>query len=93
MSLSGGLTFKIVYPLWAYIGGGVGLFPVYEHADTYYSSGKYWEEDWLKNTDKSAISVFPEIGLKLKISDILVLKYGIMYRNQLVHQFGFGYQL
>jgi len=41
MSLSGGLTFKIVYPLWAYIGGGVGLFPVYEHADTYYSSGKY----------------------------------------------------
>jgi tetratricopeptide (TPR) repeat protein len=93
ISLSGGVTFKIAYPLWGYIGGGLGYLPVYEKANTYFSSGNFWEEDWLKNTDKSKFGLFPEAGIKLKISNALVLKYGIMYRNDVIHQFGFGFNL
>ncbi len=93
ISLSGGVTFKIIYPLWGYFGGGVGYYPVYEKANTYYSSGKFWEEDWLRNTDKSKFEIFPEAGVKLKLSNTLVLKYGIMYRNDMIHQFGLGFQL
>lgn len=93
ISFSGGVTFKIAYPLWAYIGGGVGYFPVYEHVETYYSSGNYWEDDWLRNTDKTKSALFPEGGLKLKVANALVLKYGIMHREGLIHQFGFGFQL
>jgi len=93
ISLSGGVTFKIVYPLWAYIGGGGGYFPVYEHANTYYSTGEFWEEDWLKNTDQTKFGLFPEVGLKLKVSNALVIKYGIMYRKVIIHQFGVGFQL
>lgn len=93
ISLSGGVTFKIAYPLWGYIGGGIGYFPQYEEVDEYDSSGDLYETVWMKNTDETSVGFFPEGGLKLKVANALVLKYGIMYRHGLIHQFGFGFQL
>ncbi len=92
IAFSGGVTFKLVYPFWGYLGGGLGYFPVYEYADRYYSSGSFWKEDWLRNTDQTEIGVFPEAGLMLKLGGAIVLKYGGVYRDGLQPQMGFGLQ-
>ncbi len=92
IALSAGLTFKVAYPLWAFIGAGIGYYPVYEEVDCYFSSGEYWEVDWLKNTDKTKYGIFPETGLMLKLGDVAVLKYGVSYYNGILHQVGIGYQ-
>lgn len=92
MCISGGLTFKIGYPLWAYIGGGAGSFSVYEQGNLYFSNGDF-DEEWFKNTDKTKyFQLFPEGGLKLKVADTLVIKYGIMYFDGLIHQLGLGFK-
>ncbi|MBR06495.1 MAG: hypothetical protein CMP48_02320 [Rickettsiales bacterium] len=98
VSISGGITFKILYPMWMHIGLGVGYYPVYEEYDQYEFrsfDNKRIEGDteFFKNTDKTKFDVFPETGLDLKISDVLVLKYGIMYRQAVIHQFGLGFQI
>jgi len=93
VSLSSGVTFKIAYPLWGYVGGGIGYFPQYDEVDEYDSNGDLYETVWMKNTDETSFGFFPEGGLMLKVSNALVLKYGIMHRQELIHQFGFGFQL
>lgn len=93
ISFSGGLTFKIVYPLWGYIGVGVGYFPQYEEVDEYFSDGDFYETIWMKNTDETSFGFFPESGLKLKVANSFVLKYGVMFREGIIHQFGVGLQL
>ncbi|MFT5957220.1 MAG: tetratricopeptide (TPR) repeat protein, partial [Flavobacteriales bacterium] len=91
--LSMGVTFKLAYPLWGYIGAGAGYYTVYQQADTYFSNGDFWEEDWLKNTDRTEVRFFPEAGLKLKIGNAFILKYGVMYQNEAIQQFGLGFAL
>lgn len=92
ISLSGGLTFKLVYPLWGYLGVGIGYYPRYEEVDEYDSSGNLYETVWMRNTDKTKWGLFPEGGLRLKLGDAVVLKYGVTYYNGLTHQFGLGFQ-
>jgi tetratricopeptide (TPR) repeat protein len=94
VALSAGITFKLAYPLWGYIGGGAGYYPVYEQADTYYSSGgDFWKKKWLKNTDLTTFGFFPEAGVKLKVLNTFVLKYGVVYTKGITHQFGFGFPI
>jgi len=91
VALSIGATFKLAYPLYGYLGAGFGYYPVYEEAKVYYSSsGDYWENDWLKNTDQTESVFFPEGGLLLNLGNKMVLKYGVMYHEEIVHQFGIG---
>jgi hypothetical protein len=92
--LSGGVTFKIAYPLWGYAGGGVGYYHQLEEIDDFAFPGNTSGTTvWLRNTDETSFGFFPEGGLMLKVSNALVLKYGIMHRQELIHQFGFGFQL
>ncbi|SFT34567.1 Outer membrane lipoprotein [Lishizhenia tianjinensis] len=88
-----GMTFKIVYPLWGTIGLGGGYFPTYEMVDKYYSDGDFYESEWMKNTDRTSWNLFPEVGLNLKVGNSLMLKYGVLYKDNIIHQFGFGFQL
>ena len=90
---SAGLTFQLVYPLFGYIGAGAGYYPVYEEGDTYFSSGAYWETKWLRNTDQTQLLFYPEAGVKLKIANAIILKYGVMYQGEAIHQFGFGFAM
>ena len=93
-SISIGMTFKLAYPLYGYMGVGYGYYPVYEEASVYYSSsGDYWEDDWLRNTDQTESAFFPEGGFLLNLGNKLVLKCGLMYHNDIVYQFGFGFKL
>lgn len=92
IAVSAGATFKIAYPLYGYIGAGVGYYPYYEKVDVYFStSGDYWEEDWLRNTDQTAFKAFPEFGVYLKVANSVVLKYGVLYNEEIFHQLGFGF--
>lgn len=91
--VSGGLTFKLAYPLWGYVGGGFGYFTRYEQADVYFDNGDFWEQDWLKNSDHTETLFFPEAGVRLKLGNVFVLKYGVMYQSDIIHQFGFGFAL
>jgi tetratricopeptide (TPR) repeat protein len=88
--VSGGLTFKLVHPFYAHIGGGFGYYPVYQKADTYFSSGDFWEEDWLKNTDHTEWRFFPEAGLRMNLGNVFSLKYGFMYQDDIIQQLGVG---
>jgi tetratricopeptide (TPR) repeat protein len=91
--VSGGLTFKLAYPLWGYVGGGFGYFTRYEEADVYFDNGDFWETDWLKNSDHTETLFFPEAGFRLKLGNAIVMKYGVMYQSEIIHQFGFGFAL
>ena len=93
LAISGGITYKILYPIWGYTGIGFGYFPQYVEAREYYDHGNSYDKIWLKNTDESSYSAFPETGLFLKLSDSFVFKYGIMYHKGIIHQFGFGWQV
>ena len=93
IAISGGITFKIFYPLWGYLGSGIGYFRVDERVKEYNGDGSLDQTSWFRNVDESKFGMFPEGGIKLKISDIIILKYGIMYHNELIHQFGLGFKL
>ncbi len=92
ISLSGGATFKLAYPLWGYVGIGLGYYPKYVEVDEFLSNGDFYETVWMKNTDESKFSINPEAGLKLKLGESLVLKYGVKYQKEIIHQFGLGFQ-
>ena len=85
------MTFKIAYPIWVQIGMGYGYFTVYEEADCYFSSGAYWEMDWLRNSDQTKEVIYPEAGLILKLGDKVTFKYGAYYLDGITHQFGLGF--
>lgn len=97
IAASFGITIKIAYPLWIYAGAGLGYYPYYEEFAAYYtnSSGSksFNEYEFLRNTDRTRFSFFPEGGVKLKVGNALVLKYGIMHNKALVHQLGLGIQI
>ncbi|MFA0963536.1 tetratricopeptide repeat protein [Roseivirga sp. BDSF3-8] len=98
ISLSGGVTFKLVYPLYAYMGGGAGYYPVYEEYNTYIirynGSRSDGETEYFRNSDRTEFRYFPEAGVMLKIGNALVLKYGARYDQEMfLQQFGLGFQL
>ncbi|HEX2921714.1 MAG TPA: tetratricopeptide repeat protein [Bacteroidales bacterium] len=89
VGVSGGITFKVIYPLWVAVGAGITYYPVFVKA--YDSSLE--ENIWLKHTDKSSIAFVPQCNLNLKISKGFVLKAGILYHNGVKGQFGLGFKI
>lgn len=82
-----GLTIPISYPLWLYAGAGVGYYPFYQEVDAYYSTGTYWETEWMRNTDITSIGFVAEAGLMIKLGDAVAVRGGAIRTP-----FGFGYQ-
>jgi len=82
-----GLTIPITYPLWLYAGAGVGYYPFYQEVDAYYSSGTYWETEWMRNTDITSIGFVAEAGLMVKLGETVAVRGGAIRTP-----FGFGYQ-
>lgn len=79
----GGITYKIFYPLWFNLGLGTGFRSIYNF-DVDGTGDDYEYDKW---------EIFPEVGLNIKISDFLFLKYGIQYNNKdggIMSQFGIG---
>lgn len=82
-----GLTIPVTYPLWLYAGAGVGYYPFYQEVDAYYSSGRYWETEWMRNTDITSLGFVAEAGVMLKLGYSVALRAGAIRTP-----FGFGYQ-
>lgn len=94
VAMSGGLTFKIIYPLWGYGGVGLGYNAQYEKVYFHFTDeSKTPDHEWMRNKDFEKIDFFPEGGLLVKPGKTFVLKYGIMYNKKAIHQFGIGFQL
>jgi hypothetical protein len=89
IGISGGLTFKVLYPLWIGLGVGVSSYPVFVKAH----DNTLDEDIWLKNTDQSSVAIVPQCNLNLKISKGVLLKVGLMYHKGMVGQFGLGFKL
>lgn len=88
-----GLLFKVAYPFWMYVGGGVSYNPVYEEVTEYTTSGNVYEVVWMRNSDQTKFGFFPEGGIILKVGNALTLKAGGLLRyNEIVPQFGVGFQ-
>ena len=86
-----GFTYPLFYPFWMYVGGGGGFYGLYEEADLYSSwSDEPYRTDWLKNTDYSRWTLFPEAGVFFKVYRFRIM-YGMMYNRSIVHQFGLAY--
>lgn len=62
-----GITKKITYPLWIYGGVGASYSQTYWQMDLYDNNGKYYDTDWLKNTDEKKVSAVVESGFILDL--------------------------
>lgn len=83
-------TFKIAYPLWGYVGGGVGYYSGFEKVEYMRSSGAE-DKAWFRNTDQNRLQAFPAAGIILPVGENSGISYGISYNEKLIHQFGFAY--
>jgi hypothetical protein len=95
LSISSGVTFPIYFPIWGYVGGGFSHQVYLQAYDVYTLTGTLIESIYLKNTDLTEFTWFPEFGLKMKLQNFGVLRYGIRYYDNLplLHQFGIGFQI
>ena len=98
-STSLGLTIPVIYPLWAYVGGGFGIKRYLVEVEEYgFATGDYLGDEWYENPARTGTELFPEVGLFLKLGNAVVFKYGITPANGNFpmdgrrHQFGFGFQ-
>lgn len=86
LTASFGFTFKIAYPVWFYVGGGVRY-------QEFFAEDAEDELVYFKVEDQKNFSFFPEAGLKLKIGKAIVLKAGTQYMDEeFSYQFGIGIQ-
>ncbi|HMR19212.1 MAG TPA: hypothetical protein PKA53_07920 [Sphingobacterium sp.] len=77
-----GFTMKIVYPLWAYAGGGV-RYQEYIDKDNDVSYKFAGEDSW---------QFLPEFGLKTRIGNALILKAGMqVFKDKPAFQFGIAF--
>lgn len=95
-----GITKSIFYPLFAYAGLGLGYAEQYEEVREYETLARNTFDEnaqnqlrYYHNIDEEGFRLFPEIGLKYKLFDRLILKYGISLRGDLINQIGIGIAL
>lgn len=98
INLSFGLNYPIIYPLYGYVGGGGGYFPVYREYDAYNRTFNgdlvYAETEYFRIQSETSWKFYPEAGLFLKLFDTLILKYGLMYNGgSMHHQLGAGFKV
>lgn len=96
--ISAGVNKKILNNLFAFGGLGLGYSEQYEEVlefDTFirdpFDPSAESELVWYHNVDEARFRIFPELGLKYKAFDRLVLKYGLSYRGSLISQLGIGF--
>ncbi len=94
---STGITFKLFYPLWVYLGGGGGYeMEIYEYE---YGYDNIVNTSYTKSPRPESYGWHSLIdsGVLLKIGNKIVFKYGIIYGDynyyQPLHQFGAGIML
>lgn len=86
LTTSFGFTFKVAYPVWIYVGGGL------KYQQYYIKDGEGEIQTYKVNEEKD-LSFYPEGGLKVKIGKAIVLKGGAQYVNdEIQYQFGIGIQ-
>lgn len=86
LTASFGFTFKIAYPVWFYVGGGVRY-------QEFFAEDENDEVVLFEVKEEKNFSFFPEAGLKLKIGKAIVLKAGTQYMDEeFSYQFGIGIQ-
>ncbi len=92
--VSSGLTFRLAYPIWGYVGGG-WFYERYlvEYDEFSFNGGFYRGTEWYARVDRTQSLFAPEAGVMLRPGNAVVLKYGIALSGGLVHQFGLGFQL
>lgn len=87
-----GVTLPLAYPLWGYLGAGIGYFPFYEEVDSYSSSGDFDETEWMKNTDQTSFGFTPEAGFMIRLGQSAVLRTGVRYQmGGLNYQIGIAF--
>ncbi|MFW5879631.1 MAG: hypothetical protein ACOC22_04205 [bacterium] len=89
ISFSMGTTFKLFNPLWGYLGGGYGMYTRFDEVNLVDGSSAGWK----RNKDETSKTLYPELGLNLKIANSVALNYGVMYHKEIIHQFGVGFLL
>lgn len=87
-AISGGITFKVTYPLWFHLGGGLGYEALLLEADDTILE----ETVFLTNQDASSIYFFPEVGFTFQILRAIGINYTAYYHEQIFHQIGLGIQ-
>jgi hypothetical protein len=90
-TVSGGYTLPVFYPLWINLGAGIGSFPVYVEAEETGFPGN--EKFWLKNSDQSKYSIFPQLIFNYKLTKEIMINYGLIYHKGFVYQFGIGFKI
>jgi hypothetical protein len=84
VSVSVGVTYKILYPLWVYGGTGVGYYHEYEKYTIYNS------EEWVLDDSQKDVKMYTEFGLLCRINKTWMAKFGVLYNDGLKYQFGIG---
>ena len=87
-----GITNKLFdknIPVWFISGLGYNYVKVSQEVDCYFSTGSYWEKDWMVNTDQSVHKIIPEIGLIVKIKK-LNIQSNFILNNGVKINFGVG---
>ena len=85
LSASFGLSYKIAYPIWIYAGVGYIYFEYYDSQDDVITT--------LSLNDFKNSFLYPELGIKLKLGNVAVLKAGGSYINSdLYINAGIGFQ-
>tara|TARA_B110000879_G_scaffold152687_1_gene197658 strand:- start:781 stop:1740 length:960 start_codon:yes stop_codon:yes gene_type:complete len=97
---SGGITKKIKYPFWLYLGLGLSEYTYCGYYDTYFdvwgstinnlNPNDYYDSRYVKNDDESYFEVIPQIGLYFKIKKMVVKSGLLISKNGIYGQFGLG---
>ena len=87
--ISFGITRKILYPLWIYLGIGIDNRFHQEYCDTYINSN-YYDSRWIEFVNLSSREIVPQIGLFLKVKRVVFNSGLLISKNGIYGQFGLG---
>ena len=65
-----GMTKKISYPVWIYLGGGISYIREWQKMSMYDTDGVLYQTDWVSLTDSEAIKPMAEAGLIVNVKRI-----------------------
>lgn len=88
-NISGGVTYPIIYPLFCYGGLGYSSVTTVQEADRFSNFGVDLGRDWVVVNKERKLS--PEFGLSLVVGKVATLSYGVVFRDEMIHQIGIGF--
>jgi len=93
IALSLGVKYNpINYPIWIYGAIGYEQYNDIRKYDCYnvINGKRVSANTQYFKTEKTKIAIYPEIGIITTFLRTFTLKYGVMYNEKLIHQFGVG---